>query len=333
MRFGFCLFPATVFAGIALLAAPSPLRPQEPGYGLRVAATEAIPDAPQPQIEIAFLEEQAAAGQSQSAPQTASNPIPAQNLPAQGSSSSQTPAPQPGTEKSRHDKAEEQIKEQEKQRVLGILPSFNVSYRSDAVSLTPKQKISLAFHSATDPVTFATAFIVAGYHEARDDNPGFGWGIEGYGKRSGAAYLDAFDGSMIGNGFLPALLHQDPRYFRMGHGTVTHRLLYALATNVICKHDNTGKWEPNYSNVLGNIASGGISNLYYPSSDSGIGQTFTNGFIVTAEGGVGSIFQEFWPDVSRKLFHRDPTHGLDAQVRAQDAAVKKSKEKAKPNRQ
>jgi hypothetical protein len=139
--------------------------------------------------------------------------------------------------------------------------------------------------------------------------------------------------SMIGNGFLPALLHQDPRYFRLGHGTVTHRLLYALATNVICKHDNTGKWEPNYSNVLGNIASGGISNLYYPSSDSGIGQTFTNGFIVTAEGGVGSIFQEFWPDVSRKLFHRDPTHGLDAQVRAQDAAVKKSKEKAKPNRQ
>jgi hypothetical protein len=99
MRFGFCLFPATVFAGIALLAAPSPLRPQEPGYGLRVAATEAIPDAPQPQIEIAFLEEQAAAGQSQSAPQTASNPIPAQNLPAQGSSSSQTPAPQPGAQK------------------------------------------------------------------------------------------------------------------------------------------------------------------------------------------------------------------------------------------
>ena len=80
------------------------------------------------------------------------------------------------------------------------------------------------------------------------------------------------------------------------------------------EYDNTGKWEPSYSNVLGNLAAGGISNLYYPSNNSGVGQTITNGMVVTAEGGIGSIFQEFWPDISRKLFHRDPTHGLDAQA-------------------
>jgi hypothetical protein len=99
-------------------------------------------------------------------------------------------------------------------------------------------------------------------------------------------------------------------------------------TNVVCKHDNTGKWEPNYSNVSGNIISGAISNLYYPSQNSGIGQTFTNGFIVTAEGGFGSIFEEFWPDVSRKLLHRDPTRGLDAQARAADQAAKQAKKGA-----
>ena len=209
---------------------------------------------------------------------------------------SQSAAQQPGAEKSQHDKAEEQIKEQEKQRTLGILPAFNVSYRGDAVSLTRSQKMKLAFRSATDPVTFGIAFVVAGDHEAFDDNKGFGWGIEGYGKRSGAAYLDAFDGGIIGNGILPSILHQDPRYFRLGHGTVKHRLLYALASNVICKHDNTHKWEPNYSNIFGNIISGALSNLYYPSGSSGIGQTFTNGLTVTAEGGLGSVFQEFWPD-------------------------------------
>ena len=75
-------------------------------------------------------------------------------------------------------------------------------------------------------------------------------------------------------------------------------MLYALATNVICKHDNTGKWEPNYSNVGGNIIAGAISNLYYPSQNSGWGQTLSNGMIVTAEGGFGSLFQEFWPDIS-----------------------------------
>jgi hypothetical protein len=269
-----------------------------------IASVE-LPEAPQAQFEMA-----------QAAQQT---PAPA---PAQGTSSSQTATPQPDAAKSRHEKAEEQIKEQEKQRVVGVLPQFNISYRSDAVSMTSGQKMRLAFRSTVDPVAFAAAFVVAGYHEARDDDKGFGWGIEGYGKRSGAAYLDAFDGDIIGNGILPSLLHQDPRYFRMGHGSFTHRFLYSLATSVVCKHDNTGKWEPNYSNVGGNIISGAISNLYYPSSDSEISQTFTNGFLVTAEGGIGSIFDEFWPDVSRKFLHKDPTHGLDAQARAADKAAK-----------
>ena len=280
---------------------------QETSSGLAVVAE--LPEAPQPQ--------QAPAAQSQANPQPAPSATPGQS-----SSSSQTTAEQPGAKKSQREIADEQIKEQEHQRTVGILPAFNVSYRSDAVSMTAGQKMRLALRSTTDPVAFASAFVVAGYHEAMDDDKGFGWGLQGYGKRSGAAYLDAFDGNMLGNGILPSILHQDPRYFRLGHGTFTHRLLYSVATNVICKHDNTGKWEPNYSNILGNIAGGAISNLYYPSSNSGIGQTFTNGFIVTAEGGVGSIFDEFWPDVSRKLLHRDPTHGLDAQARAAEKARK-----------
>ncbi len=283
---------------------------QETSVGLAVVAE--LPEAPQPQ--------QAPAEQSQTNPQTAPSATPGQS-----SSSSQTAAEQSGASKSQYQKAEEQIKEEEHQRNIGILPAFNVSYRSDAVSLTSGQKMRLAFRSVTDPVTFGAAFVVAGYHEAMDDDKGFGWGYQGYIKRSGAAYLDAFDGGMIGNGILPSILHQDPRYFRLGHGATSHRLLYSLATNVICKHDNTGKWEPNYSNVGGNIIAGGISNYYYPSSGSGVGQTFSNGMIVTAEGGIGSIFQEFWPDVSRKLFHRDPTHGLDAQARAADQKKKEDK--------
>ncbi len=209
---------------------------------------------------------------------------------------------------------------------MGILPAFNTSYDANAASLSPDQKVSLAFHSAIDPYTFGIAFIVAGLGEARDDNVGEGWGPVGYFRRSGAAYLDAFDGTMIGNAFLPVLLHQDPRYFRRGYGTVTHRLFYAIATSYICKHDNTGKWEPNYSNVGGNIIAGAISNLYYPSQGSGWGHTITDGFVVTTEGTFGGVLQEFWPDLSRKFFHKDPTHGQDALARAADAARKKAKQ-------
>jgi len=323
MHFDFCLLPATLAAGLCLLALPSAACAQEPASG--PTAVHELPDTPQPQFALAEAEppeQQTPAGQSQSAPQPASSATP-----AQGSSSSLPAAQQPDAQKTQREKADEQIKEQEKQRTVGILPAFNVSYRSDAVSMTAGQKMKLAFRSSTDPVAFAAAFVVAGYREALDDDPGFGWGAEGYGKRSGAAYLDAFDGGIIGNGILPSILHQDPRYFRLGHGTTTHRLLYALATNVICKHDNTHKWEPNYSNVGGNIIAGAISNLYYPSSESGIGETFSNGFIVTAEGGFGSVFQEFWPDISRKFLHRDPTHGLDAQAHAAD----KANQQAPPN--
>jgi hypothetical protein len=323
MHFDFCLLPATLAAGLCLLALPSAACAQEPASG--PTAVHELPDTPQPQFALAEAEppeQQTPAGQSQSAPQPASSATP-----AQGSSSSLPAAQQPDAQKTQREKADEQIKEQEKQRTVGILPAFNVSYRSDAVSMTAGQKMKLAFRSSTDPVAFAAAFVVAGYREALDDDPGFGWGAEGYGKRSGAAYLDAFDGGIIGNGILPSILHQDPRYFRLGHGTTTHRILYSLATNVMCKHDNTHKWEPNYSNVGGNIIAGAISNLYYPSSESGIGETFSNGFIVTAEGGFGSVFQEFWPDISRKFLHRDPTHGLDAQGHAAD----KANQQAPPN--
>ncbi|MFY9854300.1 MAG: hypothetical protein WAK26_10545 [Terracidiphilus sp.] len=326
MRLGSFLLPATLAAGVCLLAVPSSAFAQAPASG--PTAAQALPDTPQPQFAMAEVdspEQQALAGQTQTTPPPAPSATP-----ALGSSSSQPDAQQPGAAQTQREKAEEQIREQEKQRVVGVVPTFNVSYRRDAVSMSPGQKLNLAFHSAVDPFTFAAGFLVAGYHEGLNDDPGFGWGPEGYFKRTGAAYLDAFDGTMIGNGILPSILHQDPRYFRLGYGTTSHRLLYALATNVICKHDNTGKWEPNYSNVMGNLAAGGISNLYYPAaSRSGIGLTLSNGFIVTAEGGIGSIFNEFWPDVSRKFLHKDPTHGLDAQQRAADKASQQAQPSAK----
>ncbi|MBV9405977.1 MAG: hypothetical protein JO211_11575 [Acidobacteriaceae bacterium] len=137
----------------------------------------------------------------------------------------------------------------------------------------------------------------------QNEYPGYGQGAQGYGKRMGAAYADSFDGTLLGNALFPALLHQDPRYFRKGTGSFSSRLLYAVSTTVICKGDN-GHWQPNYSNVLGNLAAGGIANLYYPSSDRGVGLTFERSITVSAEGAIGAVVYEFWPDISRKLFHK-----------------------------
>lgn len=292
-----------------------------------------LPDAPTPLTEAAALDPgglsavASGAAAQNGAPTDAANGSPSGA--GQSSSSTQSAAQQPSDKQTQREKAAEQIKQQETQRVAGIVPSFNVSYVSNAASMSPGQKMSLAFRSTIDPYAFGLAFVVAGINEADDDDPGFGWGAEGYFKRSGAAYLDAFDGEIIGNGILPVILHQDPRYFRLGYGSAIHRILYSAMTSYMCKHDNTGKWQPNYSNVGGNIIAGAISNLYYPDQNSGWGQTITNGFIVTSEGMVGAEIQEFWPDFSRRFLHRDPTHGLDAQARARYAAQKAAKMQAK----
>jgi hypothetical protein len=200
------------------------------------------------------------------------------------------------------------LKEQEKQRILGVVPNFNTTNVQDAAPLSPGQKFQLMSRSAADPFQFVASGLVAGWNQARDNFAGYGQGAQGYAKRFGAAYTDQFDGLLWGNAILPILLHEDPRYFRKGTGSFKKRLFYAISTTVITKNDN-GTWGPNYANVLGNIISGGISNAYYPASDRGVGLTFQNAATVTAEGAIGSIFVEFCSTgtrrrrVPRRLLH------------------------------
>jgi len=144
-----------------------------------------------------------------------------------------------------------------------------------------------------DPVTWLTTGAFAGIEQASNTFAGYGQGAQGYGKRFGANYADGFINNMLGNAVLASLLKQDPRYFYKGTGSIPSRAMYAIANAVICKGDN-GRWQPNYSTILGGLAAGGISNLYYPSSNrSGVETSFANAFIGTGEGAVQNLFQEF----------------------------------------
>jgi hypothetical protein len=194
--------------------------------------------------------------------------------------------------------AQAQIEGEEKQRVLGIIPNFYVSYVSDPVPLTSKQKFELAWKTLIDPVTFAATGFIAGIEQAQDDFGGYGQGGQGYAKRYAAAYGNAIVGTTIGNAILPAILKQDPRYFYKGTGTTRSRALYAMANSVICKGDN-GHWQPNYSGILGGAAAGSISNFYYPSADrNGATLTVENATLGIAGSAIQNLFQEF---VVRKL--------------------------------
>jgi hypothetical protein len=193
----------------------------------------------------------------------------------------------------RHDRVEEDIRAEEKQRVLGAIPNFYVAYNWNAEPLSARQKYRLAWRMSIDPVSIVISAGIAGVEQSQNTFSGYGQGAQGYVKRFGAVYGDGFVGTFITDAVFPSLLRQDPRYFYKGTGSIRSRALYAIASVVICRGDN-GHWQPNYSNVLGNLAAAGISNAYYPASDrNGVGLTIQNSLIETAEGAAGALFQEF----------------------------------------
>jgi hypothetical protein len=204
---------------------------------------------------------------------------------------------------SRVEIAQAQLNFEEKQRVLGVLPNYYVSYDHEAEPLTARQKYQLAWKSQIDPVTWVTTAAVAGFEQAHGTFSGYGQGAEGYSKRFSANYADGFIGTMLGSAVLPAWWKQDPRYFYKGTGSFMSRAGYAIANAVICKGDN-GHWQPAYSAIIGGLAAGGISNLYYPASDrSNVGLIFESAVIGTGEGAIQNLVQEF---IVRKLTPRLP---------------------------
>jgi Carboxypeptidase regulatory-like domain len=201
--------------------------------------------------------------------------------------------------------AQEEIKEQEKQRVFGVIPNFYVSYIPNAAPLSSKQKFELAWRSTIDPVTFVLTGAIAGVEQADNGFKGYGQGAQGYAKRYGATYADTVTGTFIGSAILPSILKQDPRYFYKGTGSTQSRILYAVANAFICKGDNK-RWQPNYSSIAGSLAAGGISNLYYPASDrNGAGLTFENTLIGIGATAATNILQEF---LIRKLTPNVPNY-------------------------
>ncbi|SDF50791.1 carboxypeptidase-like regulatory domain-containing protein [Terriglobus roseus] len=202
--------------------------------------------------------------------------------------------------------ATEQVNFEMKQRVLGIVPNFYVVYDANPEPLTKGQKFHLAWRSTLDPFTFATSAIVAGVEQSNNSFSGYGTGASGYAKRYGASFADGAISTFLGGAILPVVFHQDPRYRYQGTGSIMSRTRHAAASVIFCRNDQN-KVVFNYSNIIGNFASAGISNLYYPASDrNGAGLTLQNAAIGTAFGVFGAIMQEFVvPKLTPHLQGRD----------------------------
>ncbi|MGC2400396.1 MAG: carboxypeptidase-like regulatory domain-containing protein [Acidobacteriaceae bacterium] len=188
--------------------------------------------------------------------------------------------------------ARQQVTALEHQRVLGVIPNFFVSYDKHPVPLTTKLKYELSFKAATDIVSIAGDFALAGINQAAATTPDYQQGAKGYAQRFGASYAQSFSNVMLGGAVLPSLLHQDPRYFYQGEGTGKSRAMHALSSPFICKGDN-GHSQFNFSSVGGDLISGAMTNAYFPPSNRGPGLVFYSALINTGGRVANALVQEF----------------------------------------
>lgn len=191
-----------------------------------------------------------------------------------------------------HEVAKAQVKQQVKQRVLAVIPNFDTSFVWDAAPMTPKLKFKLAARATFDPFTIFTDAALAGAEQYNDTYPGYGEGLEGYGKRFGATMADSFDARMLGEAALPSVFHQDPRYFYHGGPQNMRRFFYALKETVMCRGDNK-RQQFCYSRILGDFAAAGISNVYHAPGDRGVSITVRDTFIILAGDAATNLMREF----------------------------------------
>ena len=205
----------------------------------------------------------------------------------------------PAAEEPRQKTAEEILEEEKKQRMLGIVPIPGVTYYHYAPALTPGQKFNLMILTYRTPFPYLSAGFQAGLSQAFNNFEGYGQGASGYGKRFGSALLDGFNSSFFSNYLYPVLFKQDPRYFRLGEGSKKRRLWYVVEQEFMTKKDSDRTQTFSYSNVLGALTSGSISNAYYPAEERGFGLTMSRTAVALGWGMVGNFVLEFWPDIVR----------------------------------
>ena len=267
--------------------------------GAPVTAQTSLPDAPS--SALISQQDQQSGNQrepsSQSEPGTNTKPQ-INSAPQSGSGtvavSDQAPSPQ--------DKQDDSKGKQTK-RMFGVIPNFAaVSANTRLPPMSTREKFVLAAHdSVLDYSSFTWAGIAAGQAMLLNSDPELGHGIAGYGRYYWRTFTDGVSGTFFTEAIVPSIAHEDPRYYTMEQGGFFRRTGYAISRAVLTKTDS-GRTRFSFSEVVGNALEAGLSNAYYPPQERGLSQTATNWGAQMESAVLNHLFQEFWPDIRRKVF-------------------------------
>jgi hypothetical protein len=219
-------------------------------------------------------------------------------LGAQGADNAENVAPQPA--------AEQPAAPAIDKRIFGVLPNYRTADGTvPFVPITARHKFYIAAKDSFDYPVYLTAALFAGYYQLDNENPSFGQGLKGYAKRFATSYGDQAIGNLMTEAIFPSLLHEDPRYFRLGSsgGSTWHRTRYAI-TRVFVVRTDKGGWTFNFSEWLGNGSSVALSNLYYPGDTRNVSDNVQKLGIAVGTDAFSQVLKEFWPDIKNKFFKK-----------------------------
>lgn len=190
-------------------------------------------------------------------------------------------------------------------RMFGVVPNFGaVNANTQLPPMTTRQKFMLASEdSVIDYSSYTWAGILAGQAMLLNSDPELGHGAAGYGRYYWRNFTDGVSGTFFTEAIVPTITHEDPRYYTLGKGGFFHRTAYAISCAFVTKTDSGGK-AFNWSEVGGNALEAGLSNAYYPPQERGLSQTAVNFGVQMESAVLNHVFQEFWPDIRKNVFHR-----------------------------
>ena len=220
-------------------------------------------------------------------------------------STSQAPTAAPAQAPARSDEKKKDDSEgKQTSRIMWVVPNFAaVSANTQLPPLSAREKFKLGTEDSVDYSSFIWAGFVAAQSMALKSYPELHSGLKGYGRYYWRAFADQASGAFFTEAIVPAVTHEDPRYYTLGHGGFFHRTAYALSRVVITKTDSGGK-SFNYSEIVGNGMEAGLSNFYYPPEERGFSKTAQNWGTQLEAAALNNIVKEFWPDIRRHLLRQ-----------------------------
>jgi len=228
--------------------------------------------------------------------------------PAPPAADGAAPAPkQADSDQAKVDHAKADAEAPPDKRVLGVLPNYRTINETGVfTAISAKQKMIIASKDSFDYPLVGVAAVFAGLSQLENSDPSFGQGVKGYAHRLWTNYIDQAVGNMFSEGIMPALLHEDPRYRRIGaaRGSAKYRTWYAL-TRVMVTRTDSGGTRFNYSEWSGNAIGVAISNAYHPDGRD-VEDNVTKLLTQVGTDAISQVLKEFWPDIKHKLFHKTP---------------------------